>query len=183
MEIWDSRTESLSTEPAWQAWLRWVLFTVVGYLTSWSIAAAPSMLMPDTGGQVLGSVLGLFGSALVGLMQWLVLRRYLLGITWWGWILATMLGQLLRLVAALFLIVGLLLFEVIGDLPELLGVSATLTLITFLNGILLGLPLGFVQWIVLRRYVSEAAWWIPVVAVGAALNSIMPLAGGMPALL
>ncbi len=139
--------------------------------------------MPQSGGQILGPVLGLSSFALVGLAQWLVLKRYLRGITWWGWTLATMLGQFLRLVVGIFLTVGLLLFDVVGDLPELIGASATLTLIKVINGFLLGLPLGFAQWIVLRRYLPGAAWWIPAVAMGAALNAIMPLASGLPALL
>ena len=90
-------------------------------------------------GFVLATVTGL----LVGLLQWLILQRYLARAAWW--IAVTAVG--------------------IGVTHALLD-GAPRAEFTPLFMLVSGLLLGVLQWIVLRNHVGQAVWWIPVSIVG-----------------
>jgi len=98
---------------------------------------------------ILCPVLGL----VTGLLQYLLLRRHLRRMGWW--IAATTLGWSLGLIGD-----GALYRMAYGAL----GVSAIGlgTLMAALAGGAMGLP----QWLVLRRRVHHAAWWIPASVLG-----------------
>jgi hypothetical protein len=86
-------------------------------------------------------VLGL----LAGFLQYLLLRRHLPRMGWW--IAATTLGLLLGLVG------GRLLFSTLYSTFDSMWSGILLTGVT-------GGSMGLVQWLVLRRRVRHAAWWI-----------------------
>ena len=90
------------------------------------------------------ALLGEIGIGLVtGTLQWFILRELVLQAGWW--ILASALGW----AGGLVLIVLVL--------PPEAGV---------LGAILVGAIIGAAQWLVLRRWVYGAGWWVPISALG-----------------
>jgi hypothetical protein len=90
---------------------------------------------------VLLLVLGL----LAGLLQYLLLRRYLPRMGWW--VAATTLGLLLGLVG------GRLLFRTLHSTLDAMWFGILMTVV-------IGGSMGLVQWLVLCQRVRHAAWWI-----------------------
>lgn len=125
------------TQVGWGFWLQWVVATsVCGAVGGVVISACIGALGDD-----LGNVVGNTASGLVaGIGQWLVLRQWLGRAGWW--IPATAGGFLL----------GASLLVLQGPLGENLGgVIATIAL---------GLVPGTLQWLLLRRQVARAGWWV-----------------------
>ena len=118
----------------------WVLASIVG----WALGSVVS----DTGGDVVGKVwfdsVGLIVlGASIGTMQWLVLRRQ---VSWAGWwVVANIAGW---------------------TVGELVNLPLNLPLGLF-PGWLAGLFVaGIFQWLVLRRHIYRATWWLLVSFVG-----------------
>ncbi len=112
----------------WRFWLQWVLATAVG----WAVGTT-------AGGALVGTV--------VGVAQWLVLRRRVARAGWW--VLATAVGWL----------VGM---AVCGFVDEVLDWT-----VWYVSGAAGGVVVGVAQWLVLRRRVARAGWWVlPTVASG-----------------
>ena len=111
-------------------------------------------VLASTVGWVVGWILtgatGVGVGATIGLAQWLVLRRLIREAGWWVW--ASTIGWL---IGWLLIVSG----EVIppGAGPGLTSVMA---------GALLGTAIGIAQWLVLRRVVHQAGWWILASIVG-----------------
>lgn len=97
---------------------------------------------------------GFFLGAVVGSLQWLVLRRY---IPSWHWIAANTVGQFIVAIAneAWFSYLS----SQQGDLLGFLDIftSAPMPLPLFL---LATVPLVLLQWGAIRRYVQSALWWL-----------------------
>jgi hypothetical protein len=119
-------------------WLVWVLANIAG----WAISAPVQTALYYGLGVGIGSVLGSAAWGLIaGFAQWLVLRERLDHAGWWvpasaaGWALA----------------------QAIGDpLIGILGENVTGLIHTFGTGLLVGL----LQWLILRRQVKRAGWWV-----------------------
>lgn len=92
-------------------------------------------------------------SLLTGALQYVLLRPYLGHMGWW--VLATVAGWHL----------GILLIAVPGWLGWVGAPLNNLKLIF----LLMGLSIGAVQWLVLRRRLARAAWWIAANVLGWAL--------------
>ena len=107
-----------------------------------------------------GAIAGAACGAVLGMVQWLVLRRRLSLPR--SWIVATSLGMAggLALTLALF------------------G-SSTAGSVLLLRGVSTGLLIGLAQWVVLRRSVPRAWVWIPTVAAGWALGWAVTRAVGV----
>jgi len=141
-------------------WLQWVLASILGYGVGTTIGNAlanliPAMtcsqsfsdsfidrltnfpcIQPSLGLVVIVIILGLAG----GFMQWLVLRHRIAGAGWW--VPASGLGFPIALVVA--------------D-----GVGRRLDIATpILMGVLFGVLSGILPWIVLRRKITRAGWWV-----------------------
>lgn len=105
-------------------------------------------IMATTWGWLLGSLL-LSGLALitvglfVGIFQWLVLQGRL--VRAWPWIIATSAGWLAGYLITFFLFP-----------PE----------IKSLEGMTIGLTTGIAQWVILRRELQWAGWWIIFSMIG-----------------
>ncbi|MEQ9625521.1 hypothetical protein [Coleofasciculus chthonoplastes] len=123
-------------------WLQWLLVTLLGFVASlfWiEIGERPDI----------GIIEGIIGGTIIGLAQWLVLRRHL-SLAWW-WIIASLLG---------WGVMGLSSFGVIGWFaPRTMRLFPRLVY-GVIDGATLGLILGMAQWWVLRQYVSKAWGWI-----------------------
>lgn len=105
-------------------------------------------ILAATAGMVLGWGLfyspgGIYGGILVGLAQWLVLARWVDGAD--SWVLATAAGWAVFHVVFWFLL-------------WLLPWSAV--------GLIRGTAIALSQWLVLRRWVRRAAWWVLAGVVG-----------------
>jgi hypothetical protein len=96
----------------------------------------------------------------IGVLQYLLLRQRLAKMGWW--ILTTTLGwSLLWLGIALR-------YRPLGDIE--IPASAAYFLIA---GIGVGALIGVTQWLMMRRRVSHALWWIPINGLGFGLASVI----------
>ena len=82
----------------------------------------------------------------VGSMQWVLLRRRIDYSQWW--IVLTTIGWVIAFITPRFI-----------RLPELLA-----------EAVYQGVPVGTMQWLLLRRSVSRAAWWILIVSMAALIT-------------
>lgn len=109
----------------WTLFLAWILTSTLGWVLAWAFLGDLSV------------------GAVVGALQWLVLRRRMPQAGWWGLLSAA--GWLAGLA-----IVALL-------LPPQAGILA---------GPILGAGIGIGQWLFLRRHLRRAGWWIVTSTLG-----------------
>ena len=130
-----------SAEIGWGFWLRWVLFSLIGFLAS--------LLFVEVGIRpYVGWLPGAIGGTVTGLAQWLALRNTFSGARWWliisvitwGLLGASDLGAL----------------GWIAPRSEILVVRA---IVGIIDGAQIGFLLGLGQWLVLRS-LPKAHWWI-----------------------
>ncbi len=113
-------------------------------------------------------VFRLISGALGGLVQWLVLRQWLLALR--PWVLATSLGSAIALVVVNLLWSLTLAPSPVGPMGAFAPPMSVLPQFLF-EGIY-GLVLGVAQWLVLKTKVSQAGGWILASAVGFLLTSV-----------
>ena len=181
--------------PGWTFFLLWLVATFIGGLVYFVPVGIVQIILgldrmdnPQRAGEITPAMLilaavlcGAAGGSTIGLAQWLVLRRELKRIG--GWIVATIAGYAsigtLPLIAnawqpgwlnwAITLIVnGKMhwLARVEPFEPAWTNASWSAGAITLT---LFGFALGIVQWLVLRRCVKQAAWWIAISTIGWAM--------------
>lgn len=154
MEFGVSATPVAETRLTSSIGLQWVVFTILGSSLGSLIANAAARPMPDDLTQIVGwTVAGIC----VGAAQWVVLRRQLRAARWWvlgsavGWLLGTVLfvpgGTFLYFLVALLT----------GGNPHFFSGPD--------NGLAVGLSVGFVQWLLLRRELTGAGWWVVATAL------------------
>lgn len=165
--------------PGWGFWLRWVLASSVGLavgefvgrVLGWDISHAvldaivsaagvagiqtPAGRLAWVGAWIAG---GAVGAPVLGLTQWLVLRRQISQAGWW--MLTTSVGWIVGWGAG---------FAVLAT-PHPQPVVA---------GAMAGVGIGLLQWSVLRRHVSRAGWWILACSVSWALSWTSFALGGL----
>ncbi len=172
-------TEQLASarSPGRELWLRWTAAVTLGEFAGFAVPAAvgaagwalglPALAFAGTmvaAGAVEGSVLGF--------AQWLAMRRYVRGVQRHEWVRATALG------AAVAWTLGMTpgsFWDQLDRLP-----AAVLVVGAVLLGTALLLSLGTAQWLVLRRYVAGAGWWVPTNALAWALGMTWVFAGMAP---
>ena len=154
-------------------WLRWVLASMLGFAVGAAMGNAvansiPPMtctqgssdslidrltnfpcIQPSLGLVLIVIILGLAG----GFMQWLVLRRRIAGTGWW--VPASTLGFPVALVMA-------------EGAMRLVGIPSPILL-----GVLFGILSGILPWLVLRRQVARAGWWVPAHLLGSLVGGAM----------
>lgn len=152
----------------WHIWLQWVLASILGFAVGAAVGNAvidsiPPMTCAQSSSDTLvdkltnfpcmlpmlyGAFLGVAG----GFMQWLVLRRQIAGAGWW--VLASTLGFAIAVVAAMtYPVLSLadsLAFSLDGN-----PIAAPI-----LIGVVFGVAGGILPWIVLRRKITRAGWWV-----------------------
>ncbi len=106
----------------------------------------------------------LFGM-LLGIAQWLVLKRYFLRMHWAGWAIATAISAFLSRFAAPFVYL---------IIPFRSASNNTLDILRFALVIVSAqLVIGVAQWLVLRRHANHAAWWIPATAASGLIIGVV----------
>ena len=151
-------------------WLWWVLASTVGWAVGGTVGVALggelSMGLAVTG--YLGVAVGV---TMTGALQWLVLRGQVGGAAWW--MVASVVG------AALVGILAVVLGWVVGVVGRLVGGAAWGANwgpdwsadpggdVGFVVAVAAGgTVLGVLQWLVLRRQVARAGWWVLASSVG-----------------
>jgi uncharacterized protein with PQ loop repeat len=168
----------------WKLWFQWVLANTVAETVGLGGTLLIGFLLlsnaEKTMGIVLAAVLGVLAATfiegtVVGTMQWLVLRRPLKSMRWRVWALATALGAFVA--------------WTLGMLPFLFTSADTgatssaemsdLVIYTLAAalGLVSGTILGFPQWLVLRRYVQKAGWWVLANALAWMLGMVIVFVG------
>jgi hypothetical protein len=143
----------------WGLWIAWALASAFGlaiglavYL-SLAVAAANELaiagliILSCVGGAILGSVLGI--------AQWIPLRRYLERPRSWIW--ASIAGGAIGGPA------GRLSGDVVSGATDFVAALV-------LGGAVLGACIGGSQWLILRHEAGSAGWWVVACAVGLALG-------------
>ena len=108
------------------------------------------------GGLILPELTWVIAGVLVGIFQWLVLQGRVARP--WSWIVATGMGWVAGYFITLF------------ALPQELEV---------LTGMILGLTTGIAQWLILRRELHWAGWWIIFSMIGW-ITGLTLLPGSLP---
>ena len=163
-------------------WSRWVIANLVGELLGLGLVGVIGYTViyafgePESVGYVLSFTvlvigLGALEGAIVGAAQAIVLRRRLPQLR--TWVAATMAGAVVAW--TLGMLPGTLM-SLVGSDPSATPseMSDTLQVILAIPlGLLAGAILGFPQWLILKRYISLAGWWVVANALAWACG--MPL--------
>jgi hypothetical protein len=129
------------------------------FVAKWTLAYLLGEAVGRGGAAILGNVtrsdavgvIGLVGIGIaVGFTQWILLRRRLDYSQWW--ILLTAIGW------------------AVGIFSPVAFIDTYNFLTRLVSEIYQGVVLGTMQWLVLRRSVSQAAWWILIVSIAEALG-------------
>ncbi len=154
---------ALASRPSsigWRFWVAWMLATTMAAI-AFLVVVWPVNSMMGPAGPLGGTtppgprgaavwIEGILMGAVLGLGQWLVLRKYLPGSGWW--VLATAIGYLLSGLVGRLLPIGL------SNLQSVLLPLES------------GIALGISQWVVLRQRLNQAGWWIVFSITGWALG-------------
>jgi hypothetical protein len=142
-------------------WLWWLLATLVGIIIGMAfvfLGLTPLHNNSSHAAQaVRGFVIGAVFGATVGTAQWFVLRRYFERVGWWvlltfiGWVAYWELINMNLLVKA----------QGIAFIPDLLNLA------------IFGVILGVLQWLLLRKKIHSAGWWVLANIVGMMLGSLV----------
>lgn len=171
--------QTLRQRRGWPLWFWWMLATstgeFVGFAVPATVGAVASWVMAGMVGSfvalaMLGVMVlaGMVEGAVLGFAQWLALRRYIQSMAQREWVLATALAAGVA--------------WALGMLPSTLGDLATINPAVLIGGgILLGaifvVSIGFAQWLVLRRYIEKAGWWVLANAVAWPMGVAVPFIG------
>jgi hypothetical protein len=133
-------------KPGWFFYLEWVALNVIAVIMAWYITWAIMSLVTETDDSLLLYLLFPIIGLLTGVLQYILLRRYLPHMGWW--IAATFLGWLMPFV--------------IGFIFSRLFIPGSSTVRIVLGMIVLGTTVALPQWWLLRKRVQHAWWWVLV---------------------
>jgi len=134
-------------------WLAWFLASIMGYgmgaILGTGIAYGPlSKRVPEA---VLGILFGIAMGGIGGYSQWVVLRERIASAGLWG--LTSTLG-----------------FASAMGALEAGGAGENYVAATVTMGSILGIVSGFLQWLILRRRVAHAGWWLVASCLGSLIG-------------
>ncbi len=134
----------------WFVWLQWALASGLGGAVGFALADAVLNAFSEALYKAMAEIVifGLLGAAM-GTLQWLVLRRHLSQAGWWA--AASAAGGTL-----------------VGIWGASYGGKVKVNLVIIYG--LVGIILGALQWLVLRRRISRSGWWMVGSMLGWALT-------------
>jgi hypothetical protein len=139
------------TRAEWGFWFQWVLASILGF----AVGAAIGNAVTDWFFTALCGAMG-------GFMQWLVLRRLIAGASWW--VLASTLGFAIAPIAALAGVMAM---------SQVMSLDGNPMAAPILLGVLFGILSAIMPWLVLRRPVARAGWWIPAHVLGSLVGGAL----------
>jgi hypothetical protein len=145
-----------------------------------AIAVVPGKI---PGGVAVTFTIVVVALAVVGFLQWLILRTCTFGLRWWGWVFASVVGQLAGTSVVSVAVVGSLRTGALGGVGAHLGGYVLQLATKVTSGALLGAVEGFAHWVVLRRHFRAAGWWILAMICAEALAAAAALIIGTGAAL
>lgn len=150
----------------WRVWFLWLLATAFGWgqglYLGWYADDEPKMLAAVPLDIVAGYSGVVTGAALVGVLQWLVVRRYVT--RGFRWVLASF---------GAVAVVGVAIFGVGVIDPDRGWIAGV---------ILFGTTVGVLQWAVLRQQLPRAGWWVLASTAGWVAGMPLGDSGGPPGL-
>src|SRR5918997_4887501 len=152
--------------------LLWTLATVAGVVVGMLsiLTFVAGLALEGRSTALVGMVGGLAIGGGIGLAQWLVLRQHLGGVIWW--ILASAMGGTLGVALGLVLadalrpLFGSVLADALQSRPDAPRILWSSAVATGIAGAVAGICVGVAQWIVLRKEVPSAGWWMVVSGLG-----------------
>jgi hypothetical protein len=144
-------------------WLAWFLASVMGYGMGavLGVSVAYGLFNRDPFDTVMGVTLGTVMGATGGYFQWVVLRERIAGAGLWG--LASALG-----------------FGSAMGAMEAANTGENYAMAGFLMGCIFGIVSGILQWLILRRKVTRAGWWLLANLFGSLVGAFaIPLAAAI----
>lgn len=157
-------------------WVRWVaanaISETVGLGATFAVIAVAFSSLEGSGS--VGTVLLLFllsvasgalEATLVGLAQWWAMRPWFPAITRRAWWLATLAGALVAYVLGYLPSTLMSLGEEASQAQAVEPPQAMVLLLAAGLGAVAGAVLSFAQWLVLRKRVARAGWWVPANAL------------------
>jgi hypothetical protein len=146
---------------------KWVLVNLIAELLGLGIIAFADQIFPvhnNQNSQIVLILPGVFQGLIVGVAQWLVLRRYMRNSIWW--VLATIIGcffgwLLVLFVSAIAFLTTAVAQKGLDSITVFLGVIWLATAV----GMLIGLPQGLVLLTSLKVKFHKAVWWMNVNAL------------------
>ena len=138
----------------WRSWLLWLLASTAG----WSVGGPMGVALGRSGDIIAAGFVGVaVGGIVTGILQWLVLRRQIPRATWW------VPASTLAVVAVGAVVFGV--GRVNADVGWIAGAG------------LFGAVVGLLQWLVLRRQVARAGWWVLASTLGWVVGGPLGWAG------
>lgn len=134
----------------WFVWLQWAFASGLGGAVGFALADAVLHTFSEALYRAMAEIVifGLLGAAM-GTLQWLVLRRHFSQAGWW--VAASAVGGTL-----------------VGIGAASCGSKVKVNLVIVYG--LVGIILGALQWLVLRRRIPRSGWWMVVSPLGWALT-------------
>jgi hypothetical protein len=161
----DAPTHSTTAElslrpdtPVWKAWPAWVGYTTTGHVVSGLVIGVLPRSLP--GGFAVAFTVVAAGLGIAALLQWLILRRWAQGLRWWSWVVATVVGQLAATTVVGMAVLGSLATSTLERVGAHAGGHVLQLAMKVTSGALSGGVEGFAQWLILRRHLPAAGWWI-----------------------
>jgi hypothetical protein len=170
----------------WKLWFQWILANTVaetiGLGGTLLIGAFLLMQVEPIIGAIPAAALGVLAGtviegSVVGTAQWLVLRRPLKSMKWSAWTLVTALGACvawtLGMIPSTLMSIG----SDTGGAASAQMSDLVIYALAAAMGILLGTILGVPQWLVLRRHLPTAGWWIVANALAGMIGMVVVFMG------
>lgn len=155
-------------------WESWVAVMAIAQLVNLGIVLIATSLikLSDTAGTVtVLHVTGLLTGIVLGIAQWLVLRRYIRHVG--KWIAVTAIAMMIAWLIGIK-VSTLIAFIVTLDVTLTAGTQMTVLLTgIFLLGAWIGTVLGLTQWLVLKHHIRLAVWWVFANALAWALGLVV----------
>jgi hypothetical protein len=141
-------------QPAWIIWILWVAASIVGFALSAAALRGSATILPENTPLIIAGTVFVLGRLLLptlpAFLHWLILRRLFARAGWW--IPASVVGWLLAYIPLNMGIAGADTGQGFLFISEryVFGVACAVA----------GAVAGTMQWLVLRRWVSCAGWWV-----------------------
>lgn len=142
------------TTSGWFLFVKWILLSMAGVGVAYLVVSLVNLPENVTSYYVFITVMWFLMGAVIGIFQWLVLRRWLKNSVLW--IIVVGMGYVIAAHVSVPIILWDMYYNL--NLPYELGRPFQLDEVIF--GAVFGTIMGSAQWIILRNYFHRAGWWI-----------------------